>query len=168
MGSRWILALALLLGACTKEKPPAPAPSVADAAVSPKPAPGLDTMQQFLVDSGAKDLRAAKEALARGENPLHLCAAVTSGVPKLAKVEAPAAQALVEEATRSCGFEIPLAWGERLVKKMRAVREERPAEVFFVECVEVEMAVDGMTEERRKDPKVVALLKDHAELCTQP
>lgn len=162
------LALTLSLGGCKKEAPAPPAAPTDTHVVAALPSEDLDSMQQFLIETGQKDLRSAKESLGRGENPLHLCAAVTSALPKLEKLEAAPAKAFIAEATLSCGFEIPLAWGEQLVKKMRAVRQEKPAEVFFVECVEVEMAVDGMTEERRKDPKVIDLLKQHAELCPNP
>lgn len=157
-----------LVGGCKKEAPPPPAPaaSAEDAGrVTPKTTP--DEMEAFLFETGEKDLRGAKQALARGENPLHLCAAVTNALPKLQKSEVDRVKEYVADATTSCGFEIPVAWADRLVKKMNAVRETRPAEVFFVECVEVEMALEAVSEERRQDPRAVELLRQHAALCEE-
>lgn len=164
------LLLATAVSGCKKEAAPPKEPAAApdqDTRPDTPPVAQADAMQSFLIETGEKDLRAAKESLGRDENPLHLCAAVTNALPKLAKAEDERTKAYAEEAARSCGFEIPIAWAGRQIKRMQNTREKRPAEVFFVECVEVEMALEGLLPDKRSDPRAVELQRQHDALCSK-
>jgi hypothetical protein len=167
------LLLLLALGSgCKEDAKPAPEPApepAGDAAPgeSAKPAP-LDQNDAFLLDSGERDIKEAKEALAAGEDPKYKCASAMTAARKLEALDNGVTTAFVQDAYRACGWEIPLAWGRLNVEKMEKIREQRPAERFLTECVDVKMAIDDVRPEHAEDPALRDLKASYDKLCEEP
>ena len=167
------LGLVLLVGAC-KSKPTVPAgpqggtAATGEAGATQEGPSALDSAQQYLLESGQRDIREAKEALGRGEDPKFKCVAVNTAATKLRTADDPAAKAFVREADQSCGFEIPLAWAQLNVGRMDKVRKERPTETFLTECVDVSMALDDLGLKHGEDAEVMEIKKRYDALCETP
>jgi hypothetical protein len=125
---------------------------------APPAAGGLDEADQFIFKSSKDDLQAAKDKLAKNEDPSTSCVAATSYAEKLRDKKVADVEAHLKDLDKTCGYDIPIAMVEKEVVKAEEGRKKDPKGVVS-ECFNAtyEMNMEALKKTAAEDEKVKAL-----------